>query len=224
MHTSIFTLFAAASLYGSVCSAAPTDSTSNGQISTVVGHLDSNGQVEWTPTDENGGRTATISGDLVSSAQQNTGYSRKLAVRGPGADVGGFTNIGQIVGNAASYACENGGAYGVSGTIHDLATEACSTFLKSVPGAPVAEKAWNIWQSPTKAGASGNQVTTMFRWFYKSASAPSLTESICKTAYDQLTGDFCQGKGDHGDDTKGGEIKIGTGDDYLMIGLDPNDA
>ena len=35
---------------------------------------------------------------------------------------------------------------------------------------------------------------------------------------------FCQGKGDKGTATRGGEIKIGNGNDYIMIGIDPNDA
>lgn len=34
----------------------------------------------------------------------------------------------------------------------------------------------------------------------------------------------CQGKGDKGTATRGGEIRIGKGDDFLMIGLDPNEA
>ena len=221
MHTSIVTILAAGSFYSLSCSAAPQPQTT-GAISFVVGQLDSNGQIDWWPA-ENGGRTATIPADLVSSAQP--GSTKRVVVRhGPSADVDGFTNIGQIAGNAASYACEKNGAYGVSSTIESLATDACSTFLKSVPGAPVAEKAWNVWQSPSKPGASGNQIVTTFRWFYNSASAPSLTDTVCSTVYQQLTSVFCQGKGDQGTDTRGGEIKIGTGDDYLMIGLDPNGA
>lgn len=224
MHTSFVTLFAAASLYGTIGLAAPTDAPSKGHISSVVDHLDSNNNIEWS-TNKNGGRTATIPFDMVSSAEQNTGP--RLAVRGPGAAVGGFTNIGKLneyANNAASYACEQSGAYGVSDTIKTASTDACSTFLKTVPGAPVAEKAWNVYQAPAAAGPGKNQIVTTFRWFYNSAQAPSLTDTICKKAYEQLTSVFCQGKDDKGDDTRGGEIKIGDGDDYLMIGLDPNNA
>ena len=220
MHTSFFVTLAAASLCG-LSAAAPTDPTpTQGKISTVVGNLDSSNSIDWTDTDS-GARMATVPGDVVSTAQSS---KKMLAVRGPGADVGGFTNIGQIAGNAASYACEQSGAYGISDTIGTLASQACSDFLKTLPGAPVAEKAWNIWQSPSKPGADGNLVTTTFRWFYNTASAPPLTDTICQTAYQQLTSTFCQGKGDKGADTRGGEIKVGTGDDYVMIGLDPNDS
>lgn len=220
MYTSIITILAAGSLYTLPCSAAPPPQ-STGAISSVVGQLDTIGKITWSPT-ENGGRKATIPFDLVSSVPPT--HKKPLSIRGPGAAVGDFTNIGQIAGNAASYACEQSGAYGVSSSIKSFASDACSTFLKSVPGAPVAEKAWNVWQAPSQAGESGNQIITTFRWFYNSASAPSLTDTVCETVYDQLTSVFCQGKGDKGTATRGGEVKVGDGDDYLMVGFDPNDA
>lgn len=45
---------------------------------------------------------------------------------------------------------------------------------------------------------------------------------MCSTVFTDLTTTLCQGNGDRGADTRGGEIKIGTSDDHLMIGLDPN--
>ena len=204
--------------------AAPAPTSTPG-IGATVTYLDSKGVIEWTPA-ANGGRTATIPGDVISQAHQelNTTGTGKLRVRSTTADVGGFTNLGQIAGYASSYACEQSGAYGVSQTIESYATEACTALVAEVPGVPVAEKAWNVYQSATAPGANGNSVSTIFRFFTNTASAPTLTQSICGTAFDYLTSVFCQGKGDQGPDTRGGEIKIGSGDDYLMIGFDPNDA
>ena len=224
MHFSILTILAAGSFHLTSTWAAPTDSPPPG-IANTVNHLDSKGMLHWTPAGN--GRTTTIPSGLVSYAhdQLATNSSQKLRARGgPKADVGKFTNIGQIAGYAASYACEQSGAYGISSTIEGYATDACSSLVSQVPGVPIAETAWRVWQSAASPGANGNQVSTIFRFFTNTASAPTLTESICALAFEDLTSTFCQGKGDKGADTKGGEIKIGSGDDYLMIGFDPNDA
>ena len=225
MHFSVPTILAAGSLYLTSSSAAPATSPAPG-IGDTVNHLDSNGMLHWTPA-ANGGRTTTIPGGLVSYSHQQlaAGGSRKLKARdGPSADVGGFTNIGQIADYAASYACEQSGAYGVSTTIESYATDACTSLLAQVPGVPIAETAWRVYQSAASPGADGSSVSTIFRFFTNTASAPTLTQSICTTAFTDLTSTFCQGKGDHGADTRGGEVKIGTGSDYLMIGFDPNSA
>ncbi|KAL9075706.1 MAG: hypothetical protein Q9161_001458 [Pseudevernia consocians] len=226
MHSSILTILAAGSLYLTSCSAAPTNSSSTPGIGATVKHLDSNGMLHWTPA-ANGGRTTIIAPGLVAHAhtQLATGGSRKLKPRGgPSADVGGFTNIGQIANYAASYACEQSGAYGVSTTIDTYIAPACTSLVGQVPGVPIAETAWSIYQAAAAPGADGNQVATIFRFFTNTAAAPTLTESICNTAFTDLTSTFCQGKGDHDQDTQGGEVKVGTGNDYLMIGFDPNDV
>ena len=227
MHSTTFTTFVFANLYAGICLAAPTElqTPSQGKISTIVGQLDSHNKLDWTPVGD-GGRVATIPAQLVSSVQQNTGLTNKtLAIRdGTSADVGRFTNIGRISNIAASYACEKGGAYGVSSTIETSAKQACKQFLQTLPAAPVAENAWRIYQGAAQPGADGNEVSTIFRWFYNSAAAPALTDTMCNTAYQYLTTTFCQGKGGKGAATRGGEIKIGDGDDYTMIGFDPNDA
>ena len=227
MRTSFATtLFTAAALYGTIGLSAPApvpaDSPSQGHISSVISHADQNGNIEWT-THPDGSRTGTIPFEHVSAAES----APKLAIRGPKAAVGAWTNIGKLAaygGHAAEYACEKSGAYGVSSTIQKVSTDACSQFLETIPGTPVAQKAWNIYQAPAAAGADGGSIVSSFRWFYNTANAPTLTETICKKAYEQLTSSFCQGKGDKGDDTRGGEISIGDGDDYLMIGVAPNDA
>ena len=202
----------------------PTGTIGTGKISSIVGHIGSHDQVEWTPTDSTGGRLAIIPGDLVSSAEQYLAISRELSSRDTSAHVGGFTNLGQIADKAASYACETSGAYGVSASLGTLATDACSNLLMTVPGAPVAQKAWSIWQSPAQPGLTGGQINTIFRYFYHTAAAPKLTDAICKQAYGYLTTVACQGKGDKGKGTRGGEVKIGSGEDFLMIGFDPNDV
>ena len=224
MHLFTFTFLTASSLCLTTTLAVPTTTSTPG-IGATVTHLDAKGLIEWTPA-AHGGRTAIIPGDVVFQARQylTTNGTRKLRIRGPNADVGGFTNIGQIAGYAASYACENNGAYGVSQTIESYATEACTALVAQVPGVPIAEKAWSIYQSPIAPGANGESVSTIFRFFTNTASAPTLTQSICGTAFEDLTSSFCQGKGEEGANTRGGEIKIGSGDDYLMIGFDPNDA
>ena len=224
MHRSLLSISMAIALHTTSSFGVPTGTTGTGKISSIVGHIGSNGQVGWTPTDSTGGRSAVIPGDLISSAEQYLAVSRKLSNRDTSAHVGGFTNLGQIANIAASYACETSGAYGVSASLGTLATDACSTFLQSVPGAPVAEKAWIVWQSPTQPGLGGGQINTIFRYFYHSAAAPKLTDTLCKKAYEDLTTIACQGKGDKGTGTRGGEVKIGSGEDYLMIGFDPNEA
>ena len=93
-----------------------------------------------------------------------------------------------------------------------------------VPGAPVAENVWNVYKGVAQLGADGGHINIFFRLFYNSAPAPKLIESICTKAYDESTNQLCQGKGDKGATTQGGEIKIGSGDDYLMIGFDPKSA
>lgn len=229
MHASIFTILAASSLFMTSTLAAPANvdtTTPTPGISATVTHLDSKGMIDWKPAG-NGGRVATVPGHVVASAHTElTTTSRRLLLPrdGPSAAVGGFTNLGQIASYAASYACEKSGAYGVSQTIESYATEACTALVAQVPLVPAAEKAWQIYQSAAAAGADGNSVTTLFRFFTNTASAPTLTQSICGTAFEDLTSVVCQGKGDKGTATRGGEIKIGTGDDYLMIGIDPNNA
>lgn len=221
MRFSASTVVAAASLFAAISAApapAPTSSSSN--FRQGFSKLDAQGELEWTYVD--GGRRTTIPIDKIHSVN-----SRSLALEargGPSAAVGDWTNAGQIAQHAASYACEKSGEYGVSTTIEALASDACKNLLDLVPGAPVAEKAWNVFQAATKPDASGGQFNTIYRFFYNTASAPKLTKSICSKVFDDLTNTFCQGKGDKGTQTRGGEMKIGTGDDYLMIGFDPNSA
>ena len=224
MHSSILSIVAIGGFCLTVSSAVPTTSPPPG-IAAVVNHLESKGVLHWTPAGK-GGRTTTVPGEYVSYAQNQlaTNSTKPLQVRGgPKADVGGFTNIGQIAGNAASYACEKSGAYGISSTIEGYATDACDSLVSQVPGVPIAETAWRVWQSAASPGANGKSVSTIFRYFTNTAAAPTLTQSICALAFQDLTSVFCQGKGNNGADTRGGEIKIGSGDDYLMIGFDPND-
>ena len=139
------------------------------------------------------------------------------------ADVGRFTNLGRIANYAASYACEKRGTYAVSSTLETFITPACTSLVGQVPAVPMAEKAWSVYWA-TAPGASGNQVAIIFRFFTNTASAPVLTESICNTALEDLTSIACQGTGVYGQDTQGGEIKVGSGENYLMIGIDPNDV
>ena len=145
-------------------------------ISATVTHLDSKGMIEWKPAG-NGGRVATVPAHVVATAHTELTTSRRLLLTrdGPSADVGSFTNLGQIASYAASYACEQSGAYGVSQTIESYATEACTALVAQVPLVPAAEKAWQIYQSAAAAGADGNSVTTIFRFFTNTASAPTLT-------------------------------------------------
>lgn len=225
MQFSKSTVIAAAAFFASV-SAAPTPDTAPLRISPVVNHLDSAGKIDWQTT-EDGGRYATISSDDIAAAGQAT-TKRSLvdleARGGPAAAVGGFTNIGNIAQQAASYACEQSGEWGVSATIETQAATACANFLKTLPGVTQAETAWNVYQGLKASDGSGGNFVTSFRWFYNTAAAPPLTMQICTQAYQQLTSDFCQGKGSDNSKTRGGEVKIGDGNDYLMIGLDPNSS
>ncbi|KAL8810213.1 MAG: hypothetical protein Q9200_002756 [Gallowayella weberi] len=229
VHFSAGVIMVAAATFYSV-SAAPVlpydNSTSGGglSISAVVNHLDSKGQIDWVMT-SNGGRIATIPAQYVDAANQALNCrSLDLQTRGPKADVGGWTNAGQIAQQAASYACEKSGEWGVSSTIEAGATDACSNLLKAAPGAVQAEAAWNVYQAVSQPDDAGGSFTTIYRWFYNTVKAPSLTEQICTSVYQKLRSDFCQGKGNNGTNTRGGEMEIGSGDDYLMVGVDPNKA
>lgn len=230
MYFSVGTIIAAAAFF-SATSAAPApgvDPSTGAQkppFRSVVNHLDSNNKIHWLPA-PNGGRYATIpTSDVDSAHKVLQGRSLDLQVRGgTDAAVGGWTNAGQIMNLAASYACEETGEWGVSSTIQTGATEACSKLLALAPGAVQAESAWNLFQSASNADDSGGQFNTIYRFFYNTSKAPKLTEQICSSVIQKLTSDFCQGKKDKGADTRGGEMKIGDGDDYLMIGIDPNEA
>lgn len=91
-----------------------------------------------------------------------------------------------------------------------------------VPGVPVADKVWHAWKDvPAKANDEGQNVKAIFRFFYKTSSSPKLTETLCKKAIDALTSTACQGKDDKSDLSRGGEIRIGSGDDYIQVGYDP---
>ncbi|KAK3166765.1 hypothetical protein OEA41_009890 [Lepraria neglecta] len=230
MHFSKSTVIAAAAFFASV-SAAPTPDTApvkrgTARISPVVNHLDSAGKIEWQST-EDGGRYATIGSDDIDAARKAT-TKRSLvdleARGGTDAAVGAFTNIGNIAQQAASYACESSGEWGVSATIESQATAACANFLQNLPGVPQAETVWSVYQGIKAPDSSGGNFITNFRWFYNTAAAPPLTTQICAQAYQALTSDFCQGKGSNDANTQGGEVKIGKGDDFLMIGLDPNSS
>lgn len=225
MHSSILTILAIGSFYLTSSSAAPTSSSQPG-IAATVNHLDSKNMLHWTPSGN--GRATTIPGGLITYAHKqlaSNNPTQKLRIRGaPEADVGDWTNIGQISDYAARYACEQDGEYGVATTIESYVTDACTGLLDQVPGVPTAESAWRVWKSAASPGADGDQVSTIFRFFTNTAAAPKLTRSICSTVIADLTSTFCQGTGDKSADTRGGEIQIGTGDDYLVIGLDPNKA
>ena len=230
MHFPKSSVISAAAFFASV-SAAPgpyvaplTNGTA--RISLVVNHLDSAGKIEWQPT-EDGGRYATISYNDIEDARKATTKRPAVDLEARGvtnAAVGAFTNIGNIAEQAASYACESTGEWGVSATIETQATAACASFLSNLPTVPQAETVWNIYQGIRSPDPSGGNFITNFRWFYNTAAAPSLTTQICTLAYQKLTSDFCQGKGINNANTQGGEIKVGKGQDYLMIGLDPNSS
>ncbi|KAL8961660.1 MAG: hypothetical protein Q9193_001816 [Seirophora villosa] len=208
---------------GALCTAigaAPAPTPDN-HFPSVVKKLDSDGKVTWSST-ASGGRTAQISFDDIASLESNT----KIKQRGsPGSSVESWTNLGQIANYAAKYACQDSGVYGLSSVIESSASDACKELVDMIPGAPIANRVWNVWQG-AKAAANdkGKQVHTIFRFYYKSASAPKLDEAMCNKAMSILTESVCQGKGDKGDSTRGGEIRIGGGNDYIQIGFDPNKA
>ena len=226
MYSSILKILALGSFCLTSASAAPT-SPAPPSIADTVNHLDSKNMLHWIASGP--GRTTTVPGGLVKYAQAQVASDgatdQTLSVhRAPTAHVGGWTNIGQIADYAAKYACELDGDYGVSATIESSIADACTVLLLQVPAVPIPETAWRIYQSPASPGTDGEQVSTLFRFFTNTAAAPVLTESICYTAFTELTNTFCQGKGDKYEGTRGGEIQIGTGEDYLMIGIDPNEA
>lgn len=226
MHFSKPTIAAACSLYLTLSSAEVIDviDLPVPAIGETVNHLDSNGMLHWTPA-PNGGRTTTVSREVVDQAllELEVGSSQKLKARkAPKAHVGHFHDMGQIAGYDAWYACEKDGSYGVSSSIDDYIEIACDGLLRQVPYFPIAEDAWKIYQTPVLQGANGNAISVYFRYFTNTASAPELTWDICTTVFVDLTTMVCQGKNDHSKETRGGEIKIGAGDDYLMVGFDPN--
>ena len=230
MHFPKSSIIFAAAFFASV-SAAPRPyaaplNNGTARISLVINHLDSTGKIEWQTT-EDGGRYATISSDDIEAARKAT--TKRSAVDleargGTDAAVGAFKNIGNIAEQAASYACESTGEWGVSATIESQATAACASFLGNLPPIPQAETVWNVYQGIRRADSSGGNFITNFRWFPNTAAAPTLTTQICTLAYQMLTSNLCQGKGNDNANTQGGEIKIGSGRDYLMIGLDPDSS
>ncbi|KAL8682935.1 MAG: hypothetical protein Q9186_001098 [Xanthomendoza sp. 1 TL-2023] len=229
MYSTIATALIIASVYTTIGAAAPTDAQSTPaehRISPYINYLDSNNQLEWNDTPE-GGRTAKVPFELISGARQEleaNSDSDKLLVRGgKDAAVGGWTNMGQISDHAASYACIVSGEWAKQKTVQDLAKDSCKALVEMVPGAPVAQRAWNVYKvAKITEGTDGTNIKTILRWYYNSARAPQLTEDLCKTVYEVLTKNICVGTGDKKSSSRGGEIKIGDGSDYTMIGFDPN--
>ncbi|KAI4269125.1 MAG: hypothetical protein L6R38_007585 [Xanthoria sp. 2 TBL-2021] len=219
MHFSTATIIAAGALC-TVVSAAPAPAP-GAPFPSAVKKLDADGKVTWTQTDS-GARTAQISFDDIDSVASET----KIKQRGsPGSSVESWTNLGQIANYAAEYACQDSGAFALSSVIESSAKNACKELVGMIPGAPIASKAWNVWQGArAAANGEGKQVQTLYRFFYKSASAPKLDEAMCNKAMSILTESACQGKGGNGDSTRGGEIRIGDDDDYIQIGFDPNES
>ena len=224
MHFPILTIVAACSLHITLTWAEPSASPSTG-IADTVNYLDSNDMLHWTPAGN--GRTTTIPGGLVSFAhdQLKTNRPQKLgARRTPKAAVWKWTVLGVIDGFSASWACIMTGAWGVSKTIAGDASDACNNLVyQASSSVPMAETAWRVWQSAPRPGADGQPVSTTFRYFTHTATAPTLTMSICTQAFDDLTSGLCPGWHAKGGATQGGEIKIGSGENYLMVGFDPND-
>ena len=106
--------------------------------------------LHWTPSGN--GRVTTIPAGLVTYAHEqlaSNNTAQKLKMRGaPQADIGSWTNIGQISDYAVRYACEQTGEYGVATSIEIYANDACTGLLAQVPCVPIAESAWRVWQSP----------------------------------------------------------------------------
>lgn len=229
MHFSTATIIAAA--FFSSVSAAPapdagtSSTTQSHRINAVVKHLDDHNRFSWTAAPQGAGRVASIPiTDVEDAHKALNSRSRDLEGRdAKGAAVGAWTNAGQLANYAASYACEQSGQWGPSTTIETQATDACKNLLLQVPGAVQADTAWHIYQAAANPSGDGGGFKTIYRWYYNTAKAPKLTSQICSAVYQKLTSDFCQGKGDNGSKTQGGEMKIGDGDDYLMVGMDPNE-
>lgn len=223
MHSSILSLVATSSLYFT-CSSANLINHPTPGIGETVNHLDSNGLLDWKPTAE-GGRMTTIPAETVAQGLDELapGSSQKLDAREePKTDVGHFTNIGQIADYAAAYACEKDGVWADSARIEDLISTACRSLVFQVPEVPFEMSAWNVYQAPQQPGADGLSITVYFRWYTNTVSAPTLTRDMCREVFEELTSSYCQGEGGHSTDSQGGEIRIGGGDGYLMIGFDPN--
>ena len=196
---------------------------------TAFHQLDSEGKVTWTPA-ASGGRTAQISFDDIAAVGGNTKIKQRdekpdeEEADPPQSGVGGWTNLGKIANHAASYACQDSGGWALSSTVNSAAKIACKE-LEKFPHAMVVNKAWNLWEgAKLAANSEGDQAKAVFRFFYNSKEAPKLTETMCKKAMDILTESACQGKGDKGESSRGGEIKIGKDDDWLQIGFDANDV
>ena len=219
MQFSTKTIIAISAL-SAIANTAPTHQA-GAPINTAVSKLDSNGKVTWSQTNS-GGRTAQISFDDIAAARANT----KIKPRGgTDSDVWGWQGMGQIADYAASYACQSTGTDALSSTISASATEACKALVDMIPGAPMASKVWNVYQG-AKAAANdeGNQVQTLYRFFYKTAAAPKLNEAMCESAMTELTTVGCQGAGGSATSTQGGEVRIGGDNDYIQIGVDPGPA
>lgn len=144
-------------------------------------HRRRRGKVTWTLT-ASGGRTAQVAFHDISSVGAKTKRGS------PGSSVESWTTLGQIANYAAEYACQDSGAYALSSAIGASAKGACKELVGMIPGAPIANKAWNVWQgAKAAANGEGEQVQTIFRFFYLSTSAPKLDEAMCNRAISILT-------------------------------------
>ncbi|KAL8855271.1 MAG: hypothetical protein Q9178_008076, partial [Gyalolechia marmorata] len=216
MHFSTTTIITIGALCSSI-GAAPAPNTGH-PFPAAVQKLDADGKITWTSTDS-GGRTAEIPFDDIASVETDAKIKQVRALSG----VSGWTNLGQIADKAsqnheARYACQKTGSYAKSSLVAETAKVACKELVNMVPG---ANKAWAIWQGAKDAATETTQAKAAFRFFYKTANAPKLDETLCNEAMAILTETACQGKEDNKDKSQGGEIKIGDGEDYIQVGFDP---
>ncbi|KAL9040260.1 MAG: hypothetical protein Q9180_002017, partial [Flavoplaca navasiana] len=190
MHFSTTTIITIGALCSSI-GAAPAPNTGH-PFPAAVQKLDADGKITWTSTDS-GGRTAEIPFDDIASVETDTKIKQVRALSG------------------------KTGSYAKSSLVAETAKVACKELVNMVPG---ANKAWAIWQGAKDAATETTQAKAAFRFFYKTANAPKLDETLCNRAMAILTETACQGKEDNKDKSQGGEIKIGDGEDYIQVGFD----
>lgn len=175
---------------------------------------------------------SSVSAAPAPGTQSQKINSRELEARGPSAAVGAWTNAGRLPENPVDdepvlqtqYACEESGQWAPNDKIFSGAQAACDDLISNlVPDTVVAMDDWVTHLGDSMEDGSGGTFVATYRMFYNTAKSPTATNATCVESFQRLTSDYCMGKNENGDNTKGGEMSVGEDDDYTMYGIDPND-
>ncbi|KAK0099635.1 hypothetical protein ONS95_013469 [Cadophora gregata] len=202
-------------LAGAFAVPSPYPALGPGDVSGVVQYLDSNKNLAWKEYEN--GRCVQLPEDDDDSSELDTYWTpvgTKSRRWGP------FKSAGQIADLATQVACIGSGMKIEGSKVSAHIADACSAFLKEVPGATFINAAWKVYQVSHIANNDGALAVINFRWKTFGSQPPKLTDSMCSKALSLVSQTLCV---EEDDETHGATLKIGSKGSGIEIGFDPNE-